>query len=67
MPAIHSSLTNADFIKANDLAKEKGMELKEWVSAIIISEIHRIVLPPINTQESAETNKDTKQTPDGII
>ena len=42
MPAIHGSLSNSDFIKANEIAKEKGMELKEWVSAIVISEIHRL-------------------------
>lgn len=42
MPAIHGSLSNSDFIKANEIAKEKGMELKEWVSSIVISEIHRL-------------------------
>lgn len=42
MPAIHGSLSNNDFIKANEIAKEQGVELKEWVSAIVISEIHRL-------------------------
>jgi hypothetical protein len=42
MPAIHGSLSNHDFIKANEIAKEQNMELKEWVSGIIISEIHKL-------------------------
>ena len=42
MPSIHGSLTNDDFIKANEIAKEKNMELKEWFAAIIIAEIHRV-------------------------
>lgn len=42
MPAIHGSLTNDDFIKANEIAKEKNMELKDWVSAIVIAEIHKL-------------------------
>lgn len=42
MPAIHGSLSNSDFIKANEIAKERNMELREWVSGIIISEIHRL-------------------------
>lgn len=42
MPAIHGSLSNSDFIKANEIAKEQNMELKEWVSGIVIAEIHRL-------------------------
>jgi hypothetical protein len=42
MPTIHGSLTNEDFIKASEIAKEKNMELKDWVVAVVISEIHRL-------------------------
>jgi len=42
MPNIHGSLTNDDFIKANEIAKSKNMELKEWISATIVSEIHKV-------------------------
>lgn len=42
MPAIHGSLSNSDFMKANEIAKEQNMELKDWVTGIIISEIHRL-------------------------
>ena len=42
MPAIHGSVSNSDFLKANEIAKEKNMELKDWVSAVVIAEIHRI-------------------------
>ena len=42
MPAIHGSLSNSDFLKANEIAKELKMELKEWISSVVISEIHRL-------------------------
>lgn len=42
MPAIHGSLTNEDFIKANEIAKAKNVELKDWVSGVIIAEIHKL-------------------------
>ena len=45
MPAIHGSLTNNDFIKANEIAKENGMEFKDWVTSIIVSEIRKLDTP----------------------
>jgi hypothetical protein len=42
MPNIHGSVTNDDFIKANEIAKEKNMELKDWISAVVIAEVHRL-------------------------
>jgi hypothetical protein len=50
MPTIHGSLTNEDFIKVSEIAKEKNMELKEWIVAVVISEIHR--LKPIEAKQS---------------
>lgn len=42
MPTFHGSLTNEDFIKANEIAKELNMELKDWVVAVIVSELRRL-------------------------
>jgi len=47
MPNIHGSLTNDDFVEANKLAKEKNMELKDWVVAVILSEIHRLKISEV--------------------
>ena len=42
MPPFHGSLSNSDFIKANEIAKEQNMEFKDWCTAIVVSEIHRL-------------------------
>jgi len=42
MPAIHGSLNNADFIKANEIAKAQNVELKDWFSGIVLAEIHKL-------------------------
>jgi hypothetical protein len=42
MPSFHGSLTNSDFVKASNIASAKGMELKDWVTGIVIAEIHKV-------------------------
>ena len=34
--------TDADFIAANKIAEEKSMALKDWASAVLVAEIHRL-------------------------
>ena len=40
MPQFHGSLTNEDFVLAMQRAKEEEMELKDWVSAVVIHALH---------------------------
>ena len=42
MPQVHPSLTDADFIAANKLAEQKNMPLKDWASAVLVAEIHKV-------------------------
>ena len=45
MPNFHGSLTNTDFVLAMERAKNENVELKTWVSMIVIRELHRDDLP----------------------
>ena len=41
MPAIHGSLTNEQFKKAMSIADRNGVELKIWVTSVIVSAIEK--------------------------
>ena len=42
MPAIHGSLSNEDFVTAMNISKAKGLPLNEWVTALVLTEIHKL-------------------------
>jgi len=41
MPQIHGGLTNEDFVLAMTVSNSKGMTLSEWITSIVVKELHK--------------------------
>jgi hypothetical protein len=42
MPAIHGSLSDKDFDKFGEIAKSRGMERSDLVTALALAEVHKL-------------------------
>ena len=64
MPVINAPVTNEQLRSAMNLADAKGMPLKEWASAVIIAEIHRLSNTPSFTNTEGVPRVPQYERPD---